>query len=77
MSGQYRTEGRIVLCSGDTMDMWLFLALLTVGTAANIDCKFSLFTIIIIILLLLLLLLTLCQIFEARTDAWSQNHAIF
>jgi len=30
------------------MEMWLLLALLAVGTAANIDCKFSLFTIIII-----------------------------
>jgi len=34
--------------------MWLLLALLAVGTAANIDCKFSLFIIIIIIIIIVI-----------------------
>ena len=37
------------MCCDDSLEMWLLLGLLAVGTAANIDCKFSLFIIIIII----------------------------
>jgi len=48
---QVSTGQKDVLCCGDTLEMWLLLALLAVGRAANIDCKFSLFIIIIIIIM--------------------------
>jgi len=38
--------------------MWLLLALLAVGTAANIDCKFNLFTIIIIIIITIIVIMS-------------------
>jgi hypothetical protein len=44
------------LCCGVVLDMWLLLALLAVGTAANIDCKFSLFTFIVIIIIIIIIM---------------------